>query len=61
MDSITKRFGVIIEFGNSVGITLRNELLDVGLAPGDTVLISVVKDKEKKKIIIEKKDTEAIQ
>lgn len=52
---VSRRNGKIINFGDSVGLTLREELMDLGLNPDDNAQITVFQDQEKKKkIVIEK-------
>lgn len=51
---ISRRTGNVIQIGDSLGLTLREELLDVGLEPGKAAQITVFNYAGRKKIIIEK-------
>lgn len=51
---ISRRVGNVIQIGDSLGLTLREELLDVGLEPGKAAQITVFNYDGRKKIIIEK-------
>jgi len=49
-----KRFGKVWEMGNTIGLSLREELQDIGADTGTEVSITVIKDGNKKRIVIEK-------
>lgn len=55
MDIISKRNGYVRLTGNTLALSLREELLDLGLDTDDLVTITLVKDKDgKKQIVIER-------
>ena len=58
MEIITKRFGNVRDVGNSLGLTLREELMDMKLENGSQVLVTLYFDEviKKKKIVIEEAD-----
>ena len=54
MDEIvSRRIGTVIRIGDSFGLTLREELIDIGLEPEKKAQISVL-SQDKKRIVIEK-------
>ena len=54
MAIVTKRVGNVIEIGNSMGLTIRSELLDMGVKPEDPVCITLEKSGDgTKRIVIE--------
>jgi hypothetical protein len=52
MRTLTVRNGKVIEFGDSLGITLRQEILDMKMDAGSPVRISLEESQEGKRIIV---------
>ena len=55
MNILTKRVATVIDIGNSKGLTLSQELADIGVAVDTQVNVTVTDDGGRKRIIIEKK------
>lgn len=52
---LSRRISKVIEFGNSIGLTLREELLDMELGPQDQIQITLERGGSgEKKIIIKR-------
>lgn len=51
---VSRRIGNVIIFGNTIGLTLKEEIIDLGLDKGSQVKITVIENNGKKKIVIEK-------
>ncbi len=54
MKIITRRIGRVIEFGDSLEVTLRPEILDMKLNAGDSLLITLAETNDnQQRILIE--------
>lgn len=52
MENITKRIAKVWNAGNTLTISLREELLDLGLNTDSEVVVMLNKDKNGKKVIV---------
>ena len=58
MALITRRFAKVASYGNSLGLSLRTELLDMELDQGSSVVVELVEEDGEKTIIIRKENEE---
>ena len=49
MTVLTKQVRSVVQIGNSVGVTLREELLDLGAELGHEVSVTLIETKTRKK------------
>jgi hypothetical protein len=57
MEILTRRIGKVIAVGNTLGMSLREEILGIGLDEGKEAMISVMENNGEKRIEIKKANT----